>query len=174
MKRDLLATAYHAAGHAVIAWEAQRRFTRVTIAPDEEAGTLGTCRYESLPDDFAPDLGTSRQDELLIRDMIVSAFAGHAAEAVYFEERGVRRRNNFVGSDRDRTSAGELALYVTGSEEEARAYLSWLWIRVQMTVRTPPCWSAITALATALLQRQTLTYDEAAPIIKTAYQGSAL
>jgi hypothetical protein len=67
-----------------------------------------------------------------------------------------------------------LALYVFSSEEEARAYLSWLWIRAQKTVRRPPCWSAITALASALLERKTLTHDEAAPTIEAAYQGRPL
>ncbi len=49
-------TAYHEAGHAVIAWLCNHEVISVTIRPDEEAGSLGTMRHDenSLSDLFAP------------------------------------------------------------------------------------------------------------------------
>ena len=49
-------TAYHEAGHAVIAWLCNHEVISVTIRPDEEAGSLGTMRHDenSLSELFAP------------------------------------------------------------------------------------------------------------------------
>jgi hypothetical protein len=164
------ATAHHEAGHAVIGHQLGRRFQRVSMTPDvhPEGDTLGVCLYEPFPDSFQPDMSVDEAEEELIRTAILTAYAGHLAEELFWEEQGRKRRNNWVGSRHDREGALQLAISVTGGPRETRAYLNDLWIRARALVRAPGASRAIKALARALLARHTLGYDEAAQIIVPA------
>jgi hypothetical protein len=156
------AAAYHEAGHAVAAVLEHRRFRYLTIVPDTAEGTLGHCLYTPWPARVQPerDSDDGRVDGR-IRAAIITLYAGHAAEALF------TGRNNWRGSASDRHAASQLATYVTGSTEEQRAYLRWLWIHTQVLAQTER--APITALATTLLGgRPTLGYRTALAIIRQA------
>jgi Peptidase family M41 len=165
------AAAYHEAGHAVAAVLEHRRFRYVTIVPDTVEGTLGHCLYAPWPAGVQPERGEDGRVEGRIRAAIITLYAGHAAEALF------TGRNNWRGSASDRHAASQLATYVTGSTEEQRAYLRWLWIHTQALAQTER--APITALATTMLGGQlTLGYRTALAIIRQArrepwqYDGS--
>src|SRR5689334_15696863 len=75
--RQLLSTAYHEAGHAVLAWQLGLKFREVTIDPREES--LGHISYV-IPRWFTPaNAGTDRV-RLLTARYIIAAYAGGVAE----------------------------------------------------------------------------------------------
>jgi hypothetical protein len=53
---------------------------------------------------------------------------------------------------------------VTGSISEAEAYIEWLLVRARAQIAQPHTWAGIQAIAAALLEKQRLTYLEAADL----------
>jgi len=77
--RELKLTAYHEAGHAVVAYVKHRRFTKISIV--QVGDSLGRCSFAKWPPNLDPE--TDSRDKLrkpLEREAIIS-FAGAQAEA---------------------------------------------------------------------------------------------
>jgi ATP-dependent Zn protease len=96
------ATAYHEAGHAVIALALRRGLSRVTIVPDDEAGSLGHCAGTRTGEWFQPDVDRSGRARRFIEDRVIILFAGFHAE-----HRFAGRRNH-RGAASDWQAAGDL------------------------------------------------------------------
>jgi hypothetical protein len=161
MSDDLRATAYHEAGHAVIRWAQRRAFRLVTIeSGDDHAG-----RTEHYPvgDWFRPDLEVDGRVRHRIEDEIRGAWAGPLAEAIYLGHPDIA---DLAGNDRE--SIMDLAMYMSGSEEEAGAYIEWLRVSTLGQLRQPHVWRAVQVLATALLRQGTIRWREARDIIAAA------
>ena len=91
-------TAYHEAGHAVVAMLKGRRFRHATIVPDDGDGSLGHVHFR-LSRAFSPDnwsagnwvLDDGRKAKRL-DDEVCILVAGMAAEAIYTGRRNSRGR----------------------------------------------------------------------------------
>jgi ATP-dependent Zn protease len=182
------AVAFHEAGHAVVALVVKgRRFRYVTIKPDE--GGRGHCMFTAWPRTMEPGTASLERLEPFLRKAILVMLAGGAAEAQF------RGRRSYVGAEDDYASARTYAKWATASRDEqdewgardawheecARcewgstrgrcacdAYFNPLWMRAEELVeREMP---AITALAEALLERETIRYTEARDLVNTAQQ----
>jgi len=161
-------TAYHEAGHAVAGYELHVPFRYVTIIPDEEESSAGHIRYSDLRPDFdsARDEMTEFQLRRIIEPRIICVLAGEAAES------RLTGRRHLLTATGDYRSAVDLAMAVTGGNpDEAGAYCTWLYHRALGLVRQPFWWSAIEALADALLAQKRIGNREARRIIKGAMQG---
>lgn len=159
--QQLARTAYHEAGHAAVMHEHGHRFKFVTIEQTDDS--LGHVLADYLRD-FKPDVEVRPQDERRIRDRVVQLLAGASAEAKY------AGRRNHVGAGDDYKRAVAFAEYVTLSPEETGAYLDWLWLRADNTVALPHVWAMIQALAGALMDKRTLSYDEAVAVMEQALE----
>ena len=150
-------TAYHEAGHAVMARELRIRILRVTIVPAEDYDGLMVPGTQGRG--FRPDIDvTTRTAERVEREIMVR-FAGPWAASLYSG-----KKPRLEGPDFE-TSA-DLALYVASSEEGTNAYLEWLWIRTRDFLKHRPfVWSAVEALAKALLEQGTIGGRKAGAII---------
>lgn len=152
-RRRLQGTAHHEAGHAV----AQSVLThvaklrRVTIVPD--ARNLGIAQSHLRPS-FRPGVEADLRE---IVDEIVVLLSGAAAE------RRFAGRANHVGAQSDYHKAVALACCVAGGEEEAQAIIRWLLARAARFVEHR--WSAIEAVAQALLERKVLSGAEVRAVI---------
>jgi hypothetical protein len=139
---------------------AGRDFTSVTIVPDEDAGSLGHVSCTAWRDDFTPEFWSPADDddtpELIERDVITS-LAGMIAE------RRFRGRYNHVGAADDLRQAVSMADYLSGDPRDTERYLNRAWERAEALLAEH--WPAVETLAAALLERQTLTGDEAREII---------
>lgn len=159
----LLATAYHEAGHAVIAWLLGVRFRRaaVTIIPDRDS--KGRVKHHSTLKRLRPDVDDSDRIRLGIEKTAMIAIAGEAAQRRF---RPMSRRTWHAAQDYHNVS--ELLSRVLHPKELA-PYLKFLQIRVNLMLDRPGAWQAVEAVAEALVRQRTLSADEAAQVIRCAY-----
>jgi hypothetical protein len=156
-------TAYHEAGHAAACFTFRRRVVRVSIIPDEQEETLGTCDYGKPPKSIEPEWDTSaRIWRWLEQAAIISLAAGHA-------EAKFSGRHNHVGASADYRNAADLVSYLVSNTEELKCYLAWLNVRAKNLIHSIDTWRAVEALAHALLDKRQLAGREARRIYRAAY-----
>ena len=160
----LQVTAYHEAGHAVVAHVLHRGLASITIVPDEDEDTLGLCQYlrsrinwEGA--DWAP---TTRQRSYLER-AILTVLAGAEAEHALTGRRG------HLGASHDYTQAVDCALIALGGDaEEASLFLGWMAYRARKLLQQPQNWHAVEALSRELMVHRTLSGRRTRAIIRQA------
>lgn len=155
-------TAYHEAGHAVMHLEEKLAFEHVTIVPNEERRSLGHLIWK-VQSDFNPEISSDRKTLRLLESMILCSLAGPAAEAIY------AGRRNWRGAAGDLEAMVARAIDYTGSPEEANAFVNWLWIRANNTMKAQ--WPTVEAVAEALLAKKTLSTREVKKAIKTYFES---
>ena len=161
LSKALVATAYHEAGHAVIAWVHRVGLREVSIIPDADAGTLGHCGRYRWPS-FAPDAGLDARTERRAMNLMMVHLAGREAE------RRFTGRYNHIGAAADLETAYTLAAYVTGdTDPETAAFLHWLTLRTRRALGIH--WIAVEALATTLLNAQRLDGKQVREVILGAF-----
>ena len=148
-------TAYHEAGHAVMAYIRKRRITSVTIVPTDKA--LGQCFIAKWPetDELYFEVGDitdedSQRGRTRRETLIMVFYAGVLAESVLIGRMGIRE---VMGAHSD-------LMYVNGlmsrmwipNEEQAEYYLQWLWYRTKGLLELPQYWTAVVTLAEELLR----------------------
>ncbi len=136
----LEATAFHEAGHAVIAVLTGRAVSRVSVVPQDDA--LGHVRYltslineqgfpeSALPLDTAEEWERATEWEKReatrrlraegrLRAAILACLAGPLAEAIHTDSDQMAS----VGAEQDRETAADIALHLAGGGEAASALL---------------------------------------------------
>jgi ATP-dependent Zn protease len=150
----VLVTAYHEAGHAVLACQLGLKFRHVTIDPRE--GSLGHISYV-IPRWFTPaNAGTDRVRHLTAR-YIIAAYAGGVAE------NKVRARRSSWSGRGDVNLIKYLSAWCDGSKRIERAFLRYC--RAVAEERVCRAWRQIQSVAGALVKRRTLSSDEVASVI---------
>jgi hypothetical protein len=158
--KALRATAYHEAGHAVVAWLQGHGFKGVSIVADEVEGSVGRVTANRAPSWFRPDVQMDRRHRTLCEMEIRELLAGFEAE------RRFTGRRNHVGASRDLERAADYADWVTGgSVEEVEPYLDRLSVEVALLFDTDIHWRAVQRLAEELVLRGELSGSEARSII---------
>jgi hypothetical protein len=174
-------TAYHEAGHAVLAWLAGSPFERVSVVPDEDAAGHIINPWWQLaepPNQFVdvtcPTCGTCvtplvahcfRDDELRDGEDV----ALHAARGLYAGgeavklRRGVRQRSGGCGSDDAQIADIIASTWPDYDDATHRALCCYLRLSARATLQR--AWGEVEALAAALLERRTLNGDEARAIL---------
>lgn len=150
------ATAHHEAGHAIAAWRKHLKFRYVTILPDTTAGNLGHLMHHHAKW-FRPDIDSSDRTTLRAQTHIIVSLAGQIAEARF---RGRRPR---YGMDGDNRSACGMAFHLFGSTKTTNAFLHYCWSATEDLISAD--WRSVRAVAAALLEKQTLKYDEVIEVI---------
>ena len=133
-------TAYHEAGHAVIALALGRPIHRVTICPDKELA--GSCAFGKPV--FRPS------EDWLEREALI-ALAGLAAEARFSGEYELQ------GAARDRRYVASLALQRTGDVRKAERLERRLLAKVEHLLARDENWSAVERIAAELLRAETIS-----------------
>jgi hypothetical protein len=147
-----MATAYHEAGHAVVYWSRNRPFEYVTIKPGE--GSLG--HVKGFEHTF--------KDGWVYVDALLCTLAGNVAE------KRLTGRSNNVGARSDFFKAID---YARGADPLSGGYaendpLPQYLVKgafKQLDIIISWWWPAITAVAEALLERETLTESEVIEIL---------
>lgn len=137
-------TAYHEAGHAVIAIIVGRTVNKVSIVPGGKR--LGVCKMNKGRTKVSQD---ALEAELLI------LLAGMAAEG--------RRsgRYNIQGASQDIRDAEKLALMRAGNANQAEKILRRALDKVQNLLDQKATWTAIKAISEALLENDSISGREA-------------
>jgi ATP-dependent Zn protease len=152
-----ISTAYHEAGHAVAAFFLHLSIGRkgVTIIPDKINNSLGSAHVLAQLREN-PELSDSPRTHVRIEDYAVMGLAGDVAEKKFHP----RRR---FGGHRDLNDAANLLSYISGSNEVVQARMN---VAIRCARDLVNCrWKEITAVATDLLEKKTLTGREVKEII---------
>ena len=158
-RKRLEATAYHEAGHAVVARVGcVMPFREVSIVPDEKEGSLGHVRYWYPP--FRGDniyLEDDQRTRTKVEKIIMRALAGGVAEEMYTGQ------ENREGASEDLESAQAYAEALChGYFPESEAHLQYLRARTKHILQRQ--WEQVEDLATALLERKRVKSKEVSQI----------
>lgn len=152
-------TAYHEAGHAVVAWVIEPRvsFKQVSIVPGE--GSLGHMLHTRLPRRIVDQIeyGLSPMGRLHLESYAIVSFAGRIAESKH-RECPVR-----WGHHGDYGDVADYILRVCGDDRDLqKAWSSWMHLQAKATVNQ--YWPEIQSVAAALLEKKTLRLKDFIPI----------
>lgn len=158
--REVL-TAYHEAGHAVIAYERRVGFSAVSIRKDGES--LGRVVPQLWKDfDIENNRGLRARERL--ESVIFVALAGGAAT---WQLTGKRLA---IGVWGDYPQAVHLAEKLHQADEVIEPYLNYMAVRAKSMMELPWTWAAVRALAQSLLKRKQLTKQSVRRIIREAHE----
>jgi hypothetical protein len=145
------ATAYHEAGHAVVAWYLGVKVHNVTIVP--KGDTAGRMQHARRILGKYPEIDDSLPAKVRMGKNLMIWLAGLAAQ-LRFKPRSVRSYHH-AG---DYIEAVVIAEHLHGDQESADAFLRYMEIKTRNVVRTP--WPQVELVASALLARDTIKGKE--------------
>jgi ATP-dependent Zn protease len=155
-------TAYHEAGHALIARQEKRDLAEVSIAfkfqPALDWDSGGRVSYG----EWREEQGLDYVDKAVRETRI--AMAGTIAEQIARNKRPIRLR--YFGTDLQAIeSVRQRCVHpLFCSEESYDAWLRWQWLYVRDMLYF--FWPAVEIVAEALLERETITGDECEEIVR--------
>jgi ATP-dependent Zn protease len=148
--RDV-ATAYHEAGHAIVAWHEKMVVHKITIIPDGE--THGKVTHSNVLKSIHLDFNRSRRARQRAERSIRVALAGTIAQRRY-KPKSWRRDH----SGDDHAKAADLAMAISVSDIEANDLLSLLDSQTTHIINRH--WNLIDALAKEILRRRKMNSKE--------------
>ena len=144
-------TAYHEAGHAVLAIITGRNINKVSIKPG--GNKLGVCKIAK---------GRKKANSDVLEAELLILLAGMAAE-------GRKSGNyNIHGATQDLHQAEKLALMRAGNPKQASKVLKRALDKVHNHFNQSPNWSATKSIANALLENESISGREAEHLYKIA------
>ncbi len=158
----LESTAYHEAGHAMMAWHEGLWINEISIVPDDDSS--GRILHANPLRGIQLDIDNSNRARIRAESAIRVALAGAIAQR-HHNPHGFRHRH----AEADYDLATDVLLYIVGSGEEADAYMNLLAIQTRQIV-TGPHWNLVEYLAKALLERQRLSRKEIRATIMQSMQ----
>jgi hypothetical protein len=156
-------TAYHEAGHVVVAVLLRLPLRHATIGRDDEAGTLGLVSHRLK---HAPDKVDGIRARLHFENHTMCSWGGIVAE--WF----LTGRRNWRGARQDLHAIDESALMFCDERREAEAYVAWLRIRTEKLLATIPNWRAIESVASALTVHTRLPASRLRAIVSQAVRSA--
>jgi hypothetical protein len=151
------ATAYHEAGHIVMAWHVGESPTKAAIGKLRR-GVVGATSYEqpmAMKGELDPRSDRSR---LAAERAIMVSLAGPAAQR-RFRPSSWRRAHGML----DHSRATALAAAVTDSPRQAQALLKFLGIRVDDALAAE--WNKVEAVAKQLAKKHELSHGDIVAIL---------
>jgi ATP-dependent Zn protease len=153
--KKLQATAYHEAGHAVLAWGEKMKIHRITIkAAGNEFGHVANRN----------PLSRIKPESKLLRDrterFVRICLAGRIAQR-RFAPRGYRTAHD----EEDRQNAAEALVRIAFSNPHQQAYMDWLSKETALIL--DDLWPLVKALAHELLSREQMGGKEVEQFIET-------
>jgi len=155
--KRLEATAYHEAGHIVVAMFSDyvRKPKKVTIVPmDDNLGSVTVGNFESS---FRPDIRSDAVTLAKVVNECTVLFSGAASEKKF------TGRSNHQCASQDYQHAVKFASYVVIGDEELAKIASWLYVRAETQVDVR--WIEIEKVAAALLDKGTLSSEQVRRIL---------
>ncbi len=161
-------SAYHEAGHAVVAYDQGVRVHGISIVPDE--GRMGHIAIDTLLlNQLAPTFQTNKgaRNRFTMERHVMVLQGGHAAvNRLVPDSRELADTVNSEGSDRN-IAMSLLEAFASGNRE-AEKYYQWLDARTEGIMANPMRWHQVEALVNALLNEGSLGARRVRMVIKDA------
>lgn len=161
-------SAYHEAGHAVVAYDQEVRVHGITIVPDE--GRMGHISIDTLLlNRLAPTFQFNKgaRNRFTMERHVMVLQGGHAA-VHRLDPTRKELAMTLTGEGSDHCIAMSLVKTFAAREREAEKYYQWLDARTEGVIANPLRWFQIQILAEALLERGQLGARRVREIIKGA------
>jgi hypothetical protein len=157
-RNPLEVTAYHEAGHIVVAWACGIVVDSVSILPERNASghrTLGRTAFAFTRDE---ESALVNGDPIMLRKMVVVGLGGRAADYNYWKHSPTARPDEMSeGNQTDESQVRDLLTQLGhGSEKDYQSYLA---VTVHK-VGSPGMWSIVDQLAQTLLAHGDLTTSQ--------------
>jgi hypothetical protein len=152
-------SAYHEAGHAVVAWYHNIDLEMITLGTAEDE--MGRTRHVDPLQGVDTAWGPTVADRIRMEQFVGVCLAGPLAQR-NFSLVGFRRAH----AEDDWQQAVDLLSYFVVNHEELEAYFRLLEIQTRNLLDLDFIWKSITNLATVLQECQTLSGAEANRIIQ--------
>ncbi|MFQ5759553.1 MAG: hypothetical protein ACE5HM_01120 [Acidiferrobacterales bacterium] len=152
-------SAYHEAGHAVVAWYHNINLEVITLGAAEDE--IGRTRHVDPLQGVDTAWGPTVADRIRMEQLVSVCLAGPLAQRK-FSLVGFRRAH----AEDDWQQAVDLLSYFVVTHEELEAYFRLLEVQTRNLLDLDFIWKSITNLATVLLEYQTLSGAEANRIIQ--------
>jgi len=140
MSDQTFLTAYHEAGHAVMALLMGRSVQKVSIIPSQNR--LGACTIQK---------GRAKQVRDKLEAEVLILLAGMAAEG---RKSG---RYNLQGASQDLRKVEKLALSRSGNAKQASKYIHRMLDKTQHLLSKPSTWKAVKVIAEELIERESIS-----------------
>ena len=159
-KKQLEATAFHEAGHAVRAYRYGIKIKSVTIKPDETS--LGKMIADGLLKGLRPDIEITPGARNKMEKHIRVSMAGIIAQKLY-DRRSVRSHHD----DGDRQSALSLLDYLAdpGDTDVYEKYWALLEAQTESFLKKPVAWAQVDFVASGLLKMETISGNDLAKML---------
>jgi ATP-dependent Zn protease len=158
-------TAYHEAGHMVVAWELGLNVLGATIVPDPQAGYAG--RMIVPVEDRVRYADWVESESAYLYAHLVMSYAGMEAGEKYVGAPMPRLNIDlgFVGPDSDYGPIADILITIAGLDEDEQIKTGELAERhAKKLVSTR--WSQIEAVAEALMERETVDESECREVLE--------
>jgi ATP-dependent Zn protease len=140
MSDDRILTAYHEAGHAVMALLMGRSIQKVSIIPSQNR--LGACTIQK---------GRAKQVQDKLEAEILILLAGMAAEG---RKSG---RYNVQGAAQDLQAVERLALARSGNSRQATKLVHKMLDKTQHLLANKATWAAVKVIADELIEHESIS-----------------
>jgi hypothetical protein len=161
-------SAYHEAGHAVVAYDQGVRVHGISIVPDE--GRMGHIAIDTLLlNQLAPTFQTNKgaRNRFTMERHVMVLQGGHASvRKLEPARKNLAEAVNGEGSDQN--IAISLVKAFAADQLEAEKYYQWLDARTEGIMANPMRWFQVRILAESLLQHEQLGARKVREIIKGA------
>lgn len=163
ISKELRATAYHEAGHAVASYLLRIGLKGASIIPDEDSE--GRVRNYPQPALARADYGRSAPMRDRIERLVKVLLAGEITE------RFISGKKRITIHQDHENAVSYLELLVSG-DDELSAYLDLLSIQTKKMFAPPGIWLCVEVVADALIEHRTLSGRRLRAIIKEALLNS--
>lgn len=160
---QLVATAYHEAGHAFLSYVLGKGFQKVTIIPNEDylGSVTNLCDrdflesiLEGVSDFFVP----SAIIDYRVKNELMILYAGYLAEKEY----GV---DNAEGASSDLEMIKDFIFHYCNDESESAALINFC-LETTTTILEEN-WFQVSVLANALIENKTMSFSEVDALYKS-------
>jgi hypothetical protein len=151
-------TAFHEAGHTVVAYFLGVRLKKVSIIPGKDY--VGVVIHEKVVRGLAPEVDTSLRNFDRMEKLARIALAGDIAQKIHAPRSG-------DGASSDRQTVADVAFRLNGSSEAASAWITWL--KISVTDMLKHRWAFVDAVAHELVRQKELTREQVAACSRCVY-----
>ena len=163
----LQATAYHEAGHLLVAWRENITVHSVSIIANRKIGSAGRVYLRSPLDGARRSKAVTKRSRRRLEGLVRYFLSGTLAQK-RFNPRSYRRWHD----EDDRKQARKIIKRLAGADDEmARAALKHLEAEARDMLSEERNWLCVEAIARALMERKELKAGEVRAIIKQVEAG---